>query len=219
VPKRLQLAPLRRDVRFVAGFDAAYRDRTTAVGAVVVVDAESLETVWATTVICDVRFPYISGYLAFRELPVMLQAWDAAREAGPPIDTVLIDGNGYLHPRRAGIACCFGLLVDVPVIGIGKTLLCGRVDLAGMRADEFRAVRHDGEEIGLAVRSGERSRPIYVSPGDRCDVASAARVVKRLMTRHRLPEPLQRADRLSKEGSKNLEVMAPAARETLHSSS
>lgn len=198
VPGRLQLAPLRRDVRFVAGIDAAYRDRSSAVGAIVVVDAESLETIWSTTVPCEVRFPYISGYLAFRELPVMLRAWDAALRDGPPIDAVLIDGNGLLHPRRAGIACCFGLLVDVPVIGIGKTLLCGRVDLAGIRADEFRAVEHDGEEIGLAMRCGDRSRPIYVSPGNRCDVASAARLAKRLMTAHRLPEPLQRADRLSK---------------------
>lgn len=199
VPGRLRLAPLRREVRHIAGIDAAYRDRTSAVGAIVVVDAESLETIWSTTVPCEVRFPYISGYLAFRELPVMLRAWDAALRDGPPIDAVLIDGNGLLHPRRAGIACCFGLLVDVPVIGIGKSLLCGRVDLAGMRADEFRPVEHDGEQVGLAVRSGDRSRPVYVSPGNRCDVVSAARLAKRLMTGHRLPEPLHRADRLSKE--------------------
>jgi deoxyribonuclease V len=201
LPTRLQLTPLGEGIRHVAGIDAAYRDGATAVGAIVVVDAESLETVWSTTVLSAVRFPYISGYLAFRELPVMLRAWDAARKDGPPIDAVLIDGNGRLHPRRAGIACCFGLLVDVPVIGIGKTLLCGRVDLAGMRSDEFRPVEHDGEQIGLAVRCGERSRPVYVSPGNRCDLASAARLVKRLMNRRRLPEPLQRADRLSKRSA------------------
>lgn len=200
VPGRLTLAPLRQRVRYVAGIDAAYGAAPgRAVGAIVVVDRRSLAPVWSARVTCAARFPYISGYLAFRELPVMLRAWDAARKSGVPIDAVLIDGHGTLHPRRAGIACCFGLLVEPPVIGVGKSLLCGRADLAGMRGEEFRPVTHDGEVIGLTVRAGDRSRPVYVSPGNRCDLSSAARLVKGLMTGHRLPEPLHLADRLSRD--------------------
>ena len=186
-------------MKFVGGIDVAYLSPDEAVGAVVLVDARSMETVWTMTVRAPVTFPYISGYLAFRELPVMLQAWDALRESGQRVDAVLIDGNGTLHPRRAGIACCFGLLADVVTIGIGKKLLRGRVALDGMTANDQRPVIDHGDLIGIAVKSRDGSRPIFVSAGNHIDVGSAALLAKRLMSDHRLPEPLQRADRLSKD--------------------
>jgi len=204
VPARLQLSLLRRSVRYVAGIDVAYVCPDDAVGAVVLVDARSMETVWTTTVRAPVTFPYISGYLAFRELPVMLQAWDALRKSGQDVDAVLIDGNGTLHPRRAGIACCFGLLADVVTIGIGKKLLCGRVQLDQMTAVDQPPVVDDDDVIGIAVKRRNESRPIFVSAGNYIDVASAAKLAKQLMSDHRLPEPLQRADRLSKDAVRQI---------------
>lgn len=199
VPTRLVLIPMRRAVRYVAGIDAAYVTSGEAVAAAVLIDARSMETVWSTTVQAPATFPYISGYLAFRELPVMLQAWDALRESGQTVDAVLIDGNGFLHPRRAGIASCFGLLADVVTVGVGKKLLCGRVDLEEMTATDERPVIDHDDVIGIAVKCRHESRPIYVSPGNHIDLASAAELARALMTDHRLPEPLQRADRLSKD--------------------
>jgi deoxyribonuclease V len=204
VPARLKLTALRRSMKFVAGIDVAYFSSDEAVGAVVLVDVQSMETVWTTTVRASVRFPYISGYLAFRELPVMLQAWDALRESGQRVDAVLIDGNGTLHPRRAGIACCFGLLADVVTVGIGKKLLCGRVDLDGMTANDQRPVIDHGDLIGIAVKCRDGSRPIFVSAGNQIDVGSAATLAKQLMSDHRLPEPLQRADRMSKDAVRQI---------------
>ncbi len=204
VPAILKLTPLRRSVTFVAGIDVAYVIPDEAVGAVVLVDAQSMETVWSTTVRAAVKFPYISGYLAFRELPVMLQAWDALRESGQRVDAVLIDGNGTLHPRRAGIACCFGLLADVVTVGIGKKRLCGRVDLDGMTVSDQRPVIDHGDLIGIAVKCRDESRPIFVSAGNHIDAGSAATLAKRLMSDHRLPEPLQRADRLSKDAVRQI---------------
>jgi deoxyribonuclease V len=188
----------------VAGIDVAYIAPHEAVGAVVVVDARSMETVWFTTVRAPVTFPYISGYLAFRELPVMLQAWNSLCGSGQRIDAVFIDGNGFLHPRRAGIASCFGLLADVVTVGVGKKLLCGRVDLDRMTADDQRPVLDHGDLIGIAVKCRDESRPIFVSVGNHIDVASAATLAKQLMSDHRLPEPLQRADRLSKDAVRQL---------------
>jgi deoxyribonuclease V len=204
VPAKLKQTPLRRSVKVVAGIDVAYLSPDEGVGAVVLVDAQSMETVWSATVRAAVKFPYISGYLAFRELPVMLQAWDALRESGQRVDAVLIDGNGTLHPRRAGIACCFGLLADVVTIGIGKKLLCGRVDLDRMTANDQRPVIDHGDLIGIAVKCRDESRPIFVSAGNHIDVALAARLAKQLMSNHRLPEPLQRADRLSKDAVRQI---------------
>jgi deoxyribonuclease V len=202
VPQRLKLRAGSRPVRTVAGLDAAYLPDGDAAGGYVLVDADTLETVWSTTVTAPATFPYISGYLAFRELPLMLRAWEAAREAGFAADAVIIDGNGILHPRRAGIAACFGLLADVPTVGIGKKLLCGRVDLNGMRADETRPVLHNDQLIGAALKCTNSSRPIFVSQGNRIDLDGAVTLVRRLFVDHRLPEPLHRADRLSKSAAR-----------------
>ena len=106
----------------------------------------------------------------------MLRLWRDLTASRPIADVVLIDGNGILHPRRAGIAACFGLLADVPTIGIGKSLLCGRVDVEGLRAGETRPVVDRDELIGLAVKSTDRSRPIFVSPGNHCDIEQAAAI-------------------------------------------
>ena len=76
VPDQLQFKPLRREPRLVAGIDAAYLPDGRAIGACVVVDAESMETVSATVATAQATFPYISGYLASRT------AVDAAGVAG-----------------------------------------------------------------------------------------------------------------------------------------
>jgi deoxyribonuclease V len=201
VPQRLGLRPGGRLLRTVAGIDAAYSPGGEAVGAYVLVDADTQETVWSTTVTAPATFPYISGYLAFRELPLMLRAWQAACGAGHAADAVIIDGNGILHPRRAGIAACFGLLADVPTVGIGKKLLCGSADIKSARGEPAPVVHHD-EVIGAAVKCRAASRPIYVSPGNRIDLDGAVQIVQRLFRDHRLPEPLHRADRLSKSAAR-----------------
>lgn len=198
VPRHLNLSPLERPPQRVAGIDVAYPAPGLGIVACGVVDASSLQTEWEQTLELPVTFPYISGYLAFRELPLMLEAWQAACEAGHGADVVFIDGNGYLHPRRAGIASCFGLLADVPTIGIGKSLLCGRVDLNDMTAADRRAVIHNDELIGVAVKSQDFSKPVFCSPGHRIDFDGAVELTRRMMHGHRLPEPVHLADRLSK---------------------
>lgn len=202
VPRSLRLKSPALPIRRIAAIDAAYRSGGEAAAAYVLVDADTLETIWSTTVTAPATFPYISGYLAFRELPLMLCAWQAASKAGYGADALIIDGNGILHPRRAGIAACFGLLADVPTVGIGKKLLCGSADVKGMRATETRPVMHDGQVIGAAMRCTESSRPIFVSPGNRIDLNGAVKLVRRMFGDHRLPEPLHRADRLSKSAAR-----------------
>jgi deoxyribonuclease V len=181
--------------RFYCGLDVAYPRDGLACGAAVVLDAETLETIHEVTIGRPAPFPYIPGYLAFRELPVLLELWAAVRPEVGDDGLCWIDGNGRLHPRRAGIACCFGVLANVPTIGVGKSLLCGRVEATVTKHGS--PVLDVDELIGMACRSTRR-KPLYVSVGHRISLESAVEHVQRCLTTHHLPEPAHRADRLSK---------------------
>ena len=191
--------PPEAGVHTVAGCDLAFLDRgrrsALARAAVVLLSYPDLQPVEQQVVEAPVTFPYVPGLLAFREVPVLLQAFEKL-ERTP--DLLLADGQGYAHPRRFGIACHLGLLLDLPTIGVAKSRLTGEHEepapAAGARAD----LRDGGELIGVVLRTRERGRPLYVSPGHRIGFAPAADWVMRLSRGYRLPEPTRLADRLSK---------------------
>ncbi len=195
----LQGDPPEAGVRIVAGCDLAFLGRgrrgDTARAAVVLLSYPELTPVEQRVVEAPVTFPYVPGLLAFRELPVLLEAF---RRLERTPDLLLVDGQGCAHPRRFGIACHLGLLLDVPAIGVAKSRLTGEhvepAAAAGARAD----LRDGGELIGAVVRTRKRGRPLYVSPGHRIGFAPAAEWVVRLCRGYRLPEPTRLADRLSK---------------------
>jgi deoxyribonuclease V len=196
---RMRQVPLRSPPETLAGIDVAYPQPGQARGAYVELDAATLQILREVTVSIETSFPYIPGYLAFRELPVMLAACREAMRDAPLADLLFVDGNGLLHPWRAGIAVCLGVLLDHPTLGIGKSLLCGSVDVTGMSTDEFRPVLDGEEPIGVAVRSNDRSRPVYASPGHRITLEEAGRWTRHAMSTHRLPEPIHHADRATKK--------------------
>lgn len=137
------------------------------------------------------RFPYVPGYLAFREVPVLVAAWDGMVDKP---DLIVVDGHGIAHPRRAGIATHLGLALDVPTIGSAKSLLCGAVEgevgpLPGDRAP----VVHKGEVVAMALRTRARAAPIYVGIGHRVSLETAVRLVLELCDGRRLPLPIRLA--------------------------
>lgn len=198
----IRFTPITNEPRLIAGVDAAFAGRQI-IATCATLTFPALEVVSEWTLVEPVRFPYIPGYLSFRELPALWTLWgDVTRHASP--DLLLVDGNGQLHPRRAGIASCFGLMTGVPTIGIGKSLLCGRIDrtqverLSGRRPLQVNPIQDGGESIGDCVMEEGRSRPIYPSAGHLVDRDSIRRLLPRLFREHRLPEPIHQADRLSK---------------------
>ena len=198
----VSLKPRRRIPKLVGGVDVSYPDPGEGVAAYALVETDTGRLVWSTTVRRRVAFPYITSYLSFRELPILLELIDVVRAAGRISQVVLVDGTGILHQRRAGIATHLGVVASLPTIGVTKRLLCGQVDLEGMQPEESRPVVYQDGLIGVALRTSPRSRrPIFISPGHRLDVAFAERLVRRLLAGHRLPEPLYWADRLSRKGT------------------
>lgn len=190
---RLVLRGDPRRVRLVAGADLAYRaDGRWAWAAVVLVSHPDGRLVATATASGRPPFPYVPGYLSFREGPLVLAAF--ARLPARP-DLCLFDGHGLAHPRRFGLACHLGLLLDVPSIGCAKSVLVGEYVEPGPRRGDWTPLRLDGRRVGAAVRVRPRVRPLYVSPGHRIGLASAIRWVL-ACSRFRVPEPIRLAEQV-----------------------
>lgn len=185
------------DPHLVAGADLSIaRFSRRGYAGIVVIEAETMATLAETSAAVDVEFPYVPGYLSFRELPALVAAWERL-ELRP--DAVIFDGHGIAHPRRFGIACHGGLLFDLPSVGCGKSILVGRHGPLGQERGSTAELVHKGEVIGMAVRLRAGVKPVYVSPGHLMDLPTAVELVRRMSTRYREPETTRRSHRLVNE--------------------
>ncbi|RMG52351.1 MAG: deoxyribonuclease V [Gammaproteobacteria bacterium] len=184
-----------RPVRRVAGVDVGFEQggRVTR-AAVAVLDAATLELLEYRIARSPTRFPYVPGLLSFRELPAVLDAFEGLERCP---DLLVCDGQGLAHPRRFGIACHLGLLLDLPAIGVAKSRLVGSFREPSMERGS-RAPLMDGEEtIGAVLRTRSEVRPVFVSVGHRLSLDTAIEWTLRLSPRYRLPEPIRWADGLA----------------------
>jgi deoxyribonuclease V len=182
---------LPQPLRQVAGVDVSYdRGSPWLYAAVVVLDAETLAPLERASVRRRASFPYVPGYLSFRELPPLLEAFSKLRSQP---DLVLCDGHGRAHPRRFGFACHLGVALDLPTVGVAKSRLVGTHREPGPRRGATASLRHEGEVIGCVLRTRVGVRPVYVSVGHRVTLATARKLVLHLTPRYRQPEPLRAA--------------------------
>jgi deoxyribonuclease V len=177
--------------KLVAGVDiSAPRFQGRVRGTVVVLSYPELEVAEIGAVEQTVDFPYVPGLLSFRESPVILAAYEKLRSKP---DLVLVDGQGIAHPRRFGIASHLGVLLDVPTIGCAKSLLCGTFGSLGLEAGSAAEIEHEGEVVGMALRTKTSVRPVFVSIGHKVDLAAAVSWVGNCCRGYRLPEPTRLA--------------------------
>lgn len=184
-------------VRLVAGVDAHVAERAGLTwAAVALLDGGSLELVASALAARPTGFPYVPGYLSFREIPAALAAL-AMLDAAP--DLVMVDGQGVAHPRRLGVAAHLGVITGVPTIGVAKSRLFGRHEEPGLaRGSRAPLLAGGGRVIGSVVRSKDKVRPLYVSVGHRIGLEAAVGLVLAMTGRYRLPEPTRVADKLSR---------------------
>ncbi len=171
-------------VKTIAGVDVGIQ-KGAAEAAVVVLAFPDLTVIDYAVASGPVPMPYIPGLLSFREGPAILKAMD--RLSASP-DLLIFDGQGIAHPRRLGIASHMGVLLDMPTIGCAKSRLCGDHSEPGEAKGSRVWLRHHGEKIGTVLRTRDRVKPLFVSPGHRVDFDAAVDSVLACCTRYRLPE-------------------------------
>jgi deoxyribonuclease V len=190
--RRVRLRPLRLGtIRRVAGADISVcKNPDRLVAAVVVLTFPALEVVEVRTAAARPPFPYVPGYLSFREIPVLI---DCFRELANAPDVVLCDGQGIAHPRRFGLASHLGLTLRLPAVGCAKSRLVGEYGGVGDRRGEYARLTLDGRQVGSVLRTRGGVKPLFVSPGHRADFPSSRRITLACLTRYRLPEPTRLA--------------------------
>jgi deoxyribonuclease V len=189
--ERVRLVPLARPVETIAGADISFNKFSEIVYAgIVVLRLPSLEVVEEVGVVSETRFPYVPGLLSFRESPSLLEAWSKLKTEP---DAVMFDGQGLAHPRRVGIACHVGLLINRPTLGCAKSVLVGKFEWPGEERGQWSEMIDKGEVVGAALRTKTRTQPIYVSPGHLIDLAGAIRLTLEADGGYRQPEPTRRA--------------------------
>ena len=191
------------EIRTVAGVDAGYEEDADGVGqgvaraAIVVLEFPSLRPLDYAIERRPTNFPYVPGFLSFRETPAVLAALGELRVRP---DLLICDGQGIAHPRRFGIACHIGILSNLPAIGCAKSLLTGRYHALPDERGATVPLMDHGEQIGVALRSRAGTKPLFISPGHRVGLESSVRFVMACITKYRLPETTRAADGLASHG-------------------
>jgi deoxyribonuclease V len=178
----------------IAGADVSMdRGSDTGYAGLVVLDAATLAPLAEAGAEAPLPFPYVPGYLSFRELPPLAAAWQQLEQKP---ELIIFDGQGIAHPRRFGIACHGGLLFDTPSVGCAKSLLVGRHGPLGEERGATAEIVDRGEVVGIALRTRTGVHPVYVSPGYRMDLQTSVEWVLRCAPRYREPETTRRAHAL-----------------------
>jgi deoxyribonuclease V len=194
--QRVRLVPLPRPPRLVAGADAiCNRADTRIFGAVAVYRYPELDLMEEAGVAGECPFPYRTGLLSFREVPILAAA--LARLKKRP-DVVLVDGQGIAHPRGLGLATHLGLVADIPTIGVAKSRLVGEGQVPELAAGSYNPLIWKEKQVGLILRTQKGKNPLYLSPGHRITLPECLEITLGCVTTYRLPLPVRQADLLSR---------------------
>jgi len=198
--KKVRLSPLKKEPRYIAGVDAAFSNDRVFAAACLYLFPE-LALIEQQSAVQELRFPYVPGFLSFREGPAIIAALE--KLAHNP-DLILVDGQGIAHPRGVGIASHTGVLLAIPTIGCAKSRLIGNYEEPGIKKGQWSALIYDGKTVGAVVRTKDGVKPLFVSPGHKINLDDALRVTIACTDKHRIPEPLRCADMLAKRMKKFL---------------
>jgi deoxyribonuclease V len=184
-------------VRTIGGGDVSYqKEGDFLFGAMVVLSFPQMETLEVATGCGKISFPYLPGLLTFREGPILIKTFQKLRIKP---DILLFDGQGIAHPRGIGLATHLGIWFNLPSIGCAKTPLLGESIIPGPSKGSYELIQKEGQEVGVVLRTKDRTKPVFVSPGHRIDLLTSIRLILESCQGFRIPEPLRRAHHFSRQ--------------------
>ncbi|MCS7280438.1 MAG: endonuclease V [Desulfobacterota bacterium] len=182
-------------INFVCGLDASYSDKYIYAVASVF-RFKDLVPVESSLYKTSIDFPYIPGFLSFREGKALLKAISKLKLKP---DVLIVDGHGLAHPRSAGIATYVGVITGIPSLGCAKSILIGEFRPPEKVRGFFTPIYFKERIIGLALVTKNDTKPLFVSPGYKIDIHSSMDIVLKCSRGYRTPEPLRLAHMLSKK--------------------
>lgn len=193
--KKIILTDLDQKFEIVAGVDVGYKRKDNfSRAAIVVLETKNFKLIDQATAMVSTPFPYVSGYLSFREVGPIYQAY---QKLDHKPDILVCDGQGIAHPRNFGLACHLGLILDKPCLGVAKSRLVGQYNNPGQKKGDWTPLYHNNQVIGSVVRTRDKVKPVFVSPGHKISLETAREFVLRMALKYRLPEPTRLAHQLS----------------------
>jgi deoxyribonuclease V len=181
----------------IAAVDTVFnKDTDYLYASAVIFDFPDLKELESASAKMKANFPYIPGFLSFREGPVILKALVKLKRTP---DLIIYRGHGIAHPRFFGLAAHLGVWTDIPSIGCAMEPLVGDFNMPGMKKGSRADVYYRGFEVGCVYRSRTGVKPIFISPGHMCIPNNAAKIISRCLGSYRTPEPLRRAHLYAKK--------------------
>lgn len=179
--------------KIIAGADCGLNLKKNKIyGVVALFNYPELEIIETQSAELPLTFPYVPGFLSFREAPVLLAAFKKLKNTP---DLVFIDGHGIAHPRRLGIASHLGLWLDIPTIGCAKSVLVG--DYASFKREKgnYSYLKHKGKIIGAALRTRNNCKPVFISIGHKINLECSLKFTLLCSDGYRIPKPTRIADK------------------------
>jgi deoxyribonuclease V len=192
---RVKIIPLRKKPRLIAGVDAAFFE-DKVIGVACLYKYPEIIPLEDSFALAEVSFPYIPGFLSFREGSVIIEALNGLK-IKPHV--ILFDGQGIAHPKGMGIAAHIGVILDIPAIGCAKSRLIGEYKDPGIKRGKWSFLKYKNRTVGAVLRTKDNVRPVFISPGHRTDLKASIEIVLSCLGKYRIPEPLRRADFISKK--------------------
>jgi deoxyribonuclease V len=189
--QNVSICKLPSTIRVVAGFDVSYLiDRNILIAGMAALDYPSLNILDSRIITDSIVFPYIPGYLSFREAPALLRL---IAEYKKEIDIYVFDGHGLAHPRGLGIASHIGILIEKPSIGCAKKRLIGTYRMPATARGSKSNLMYQGKIVGQVIRTKTNIKPIIVSVGNQANLDQATDLILNCCTKYRIPEPTRQA--------------------------
>lgn len=192
---KVKIIPLKKPPQYIASVDASFTD-DEIIAVTCIYKYPELVYIGHETAIKEATFPYVPGYLTFREGPAIIEAINSL-SIKP--DLILVDGQGIAHPKGIGIASHIGVLLDMPTIGCAKSRLIGEYKESGFKKGDWSSLEYNGRAVGAVLRTKENVRPLFVSPGHKIDLKASIEIVLGCTSKYRIPDPLRMADFISKK--------------------